>query len=127
MHASDDLTPDNLRPMEVGRSGSGGASLSKAVALRFPTGYRGHRSRGTSAWSPWRALGCVPSSLPGGDDDLYVSDDEWPDDDDDDADSTTAGVRWLTVTHEHWETGSAVHDGSGCATRHRRARINCRY
>ena len=41
---------------------------------------------------------------PGGDYDLYVSDDEWSDDDDD-ADPTTAGIRWLTVTHEHWETG----------------------
>ena len=47
---------------------------------------------------------CEPF-LPGGDEDLYVSDDEWSDDDADDADPTTAGVRWLTVTDIHWETG----------------------
>ena len=49
-----------------------------------------------------------PSWRPGGEDDLYVSDDEWPGDDD----PTTAGVRWLTVTHDHWETGreASMHD-----------------
>ena len=98
----DDLTPAQLAPMEVGRSGSGGASSSTAVDSRSPTGYRGAQVEGDNAAhmvTQWGVLGCLrrggraekttcmcrtTSGLTG----------------DDDADST-AGVRWLTVTHEH--------------------------
>ena len=101
----DDMTPGQLeanggRPFWIRR----GIALDGG-SLTFPDRIPGAQVEGDLGMVTMGGAWLVEPSLPGGDDDLYVSDDEWPDDDDDDADSTTAGVRWLTVTHEHWETG----------------------
>ena len=101
----DDLTPAQLatnggRPFWIRRG-----IVIEGGRLTFPDRIPGAQVEGDLGMVTMGGAWLVEPSLPGGDDDLYVSDDEWPDDDDDDADSTTAGVRWLTVTHEHWETG----------------------
>ena len=107
----DDMTPGQLeanggRPFWIRR-----ALALDGGSLTFPDRIPGAQVEGDTAspyGGPMGGAWLCPSWRPGGEDDLYVSDDEWPGDDD----PTTAGVRWLTVTHDHWETGreASMHD-----------------
>ena len=107
----DDMNPGQLaanggRPFWIRRAG-----VFDGGRLTFPDSIPGAQVEGDNAspyGGPMGGAWLCPSWRPGGEDDLYVSDDEWPGDDD----PTTAGVRWLTVSHEHWETGqeASMHD-----------------
>ena len=96
----DDMEPEQLavnggRPFWIRRG-----LVIEGGSITFPDRIPGvWRVEGTGGW---RSGTGMFAWLDPEEDDFYVSDDEWPDDDDD---PTTAGVRWLTVTHDHWETG----------------------